>query len=271
MLWCRHCKGQHALFPGQHWCGGLAVAPKNNRQPGVFRPESHEFLSQNLYPESTSDFVRSNSTFFWDMSCFWKVWCSGWKHVRKLCFMAKRLSTQALRWRQVEEALAGHSEGTLSWMCHEELMIVAVQDHWNCSYMSMLHCFRQWSATVLYNIIILYYITLYYIILFCFILYQIIIYYVLYYCIINYIYFTEYTQVIWIALRDYQKAQCKFWTSSSNGFCKIAACSVGFVSQLQGFVPNFIFLMIEEKGRIWKYYNDNDHYKWWWLYTHIYI
>jgi hypothetical protein len=115
-------------------------------------------LSQNLYPESTSDFVRSNITFFEGGT--WAV--SG-----KFGVVVGIMFENSVSWPSVwvlqhcggerEEALAGHSEGTLSWMCHEQLMIVAVQDNWNCSYMSMVHCFRQWSATVLYYYIIILY------------------------------------------------------------------------------------------------------------------
>ena len=100
MLWCRHCKGQHALFPGQHWRGGLAVAAKKPPagcfspwKPWIFESKSISWI--NLW------FCEVKYHFFWggDMSCFWKVWCSGWNYVRKLCFMAKCLSTPALRWR----------------------------------------------------------------------------------------------------------------------------------------------------------------------------
>ena len=243
---------------------GAWLWPPKNRQPGVFRPESHEFLSQNLYPESTSDFVRSNITFFEG-----ETWAVSGKFGVVVGIMFENSVSWPSVWvlqhcgGELEEALAGHSEGTLSWMCHEQLMIVAVQDNWNCSYMSMVHCFRQWSATVLYYYIIL--ILLYCIVLYCTILYYIIL------CVIYiyyWVYWSDLNCTTWLSEGAVQILDLFFQWLLQNG----SLTSVGFVSQLQGFVPNYIYMMIEEKGRIGKYYNnDNDHYKWWWLQTHTYI
>ena len=235
MLWCRHCKGQHALFPGQHWRGGLAVAAKKPPagcfspwKPWIFESKSISWI--NLW------FCEVKYHFFWG-----GTWAVSGKFGVVVGIMFENSVSWPSVWvlqhcgGELEEALAGHSEGTLSWMCHEQLMIVAVQDNWNCSYMSMVHCFRR-GRLLYYIIILLYYINI--IILYCIVLYYIILYYVLYIYIYYWVYWSDLNCTTWLSEGAVQILDLFFQWLLQNG----SLTSVGFVSQLQGFVPNYIYI-----------------------------